>query len=84
MQIQYGIDTDNDDSVDSYVDANADPDNVMWDQIIAARIWLLIRAECPETAYTNSNTYTMAGTAFTYNDNIRRKLYTSTVRLRNR
>lgn len=84
MQIQYGIDTDNDDSVDSYVDANADPDNVMWDQIIAARIWLLIRAECPETAYTNSNTYTMAGTAFTYDDNIRRKLYTSTVRLRNR
>jgi len=30
-----------------------------WDEVIAARIWLLTRAECPETGFTNSNTYTI-------------------------
>jgi len=86
LQIQYGIDTPpQDDSVDSYVDADADPAAAMWDQVIAVRIWLLVRAECPDYSYTNTTSYTMAGVTLpAFNDNYRRKLYTSTVRLRNR
>ena len=91
LQVQYGIDTDDDDSVDSYVNA-AGPNDDMWDQIVAVRIWLLVRAECPDTGYTNSTIYSMpssiAGVDMPvtgpFDDSYRRKLYTSTVRLRNR
>lgn len=83
FQVQYGVDTNNDNSVDNYLDAAAAGD-AMWDQVIAARIWLLVRAECPETGYTNDTTYTMAGVDYTPNDHYRRQPYTSTIRLRNR
>jgi type IV pilus assembly protein PilW len=90
FQVRYGKDTDGDDSVDEFVDAgtaNLD-ESGEWDQVIAARIWLLIRAECPETGYSNTNSYEMAdltGTdAYTSADSFRRKLYLSTVKLRNR
>jgi type IV pilus assembly protein PilW len=85
LQVQYGIDTPpQDGSVDSYVNANSDPTHAMWDQLVAVRIWLLVRAECPDFDYTNTTPYTMAGVTLpAFNDNYRRKLYTSTVRLRN-
>jgi type IV pilus assembly protein PilW len=88
LQVQYGLDTDAspDGSVDTYVNAEA-PTNAMWDQVIAARIWLLVRAECPETGYTNNNTYAMGNVNYTpadpANRGYRRQLFTSTVRLRN-
>jgi type IV pilus assembly protein PilW len=96
FQVQYGVDTDDvticpaggtkdDNSVDCFVDANAAGD-AMWDKVIAARIWLLVRAECPETGYDNTTTYDMAGAGFTPTapDHYRRQLFTSTIRLRNR
>ena len=101
FQVQYGIDTDGDDSVDSYIDAVAATD-ARWGQVIAARIWLLTRAECPETGYNNTNTYAMGNVNYTPgttdldadgdidgdtdgdgNDDYRRQLFTTTVRLRN-
>ena len=94
FQVQYGVDTDDvticpaggtkdDNSVDCYVDAKA-ADDAMWDKVIAARVWLLTRAECPETGYTNDSTYAMGDVNYTPNDHYRRQLYTSTIRLRNR
>jgi type IV pilus assembly protein PilW len=83
FQVQYGVDTDGDNSVDSFVDAPAAGD-ATWGKVIAARVWLLVRAECPETGFTNESTYTMAGTDYTPGDKYRRQLYTSTIRLRNR
>ncbi len=91
LQVQYGIDEEitasnprGDDTVNRYLDANAVTN---WDQVIAARLWLLIRSECPETGYTNTNSYEMGdltgAAAYTPNDGYRRQLYTSTVRLRN-
>lgn len=84
FQVQYGLDTNGDDSVDSYVDAPAATDTTSWGQVIAARIWILVRAECPETGYTNSTPYTI-GNIINYipNDGYRRQLFTSTVSLRN-
>jgi len=101
FQVQYGLDTDADNSVDSYIDAVA-PTDPRWSQVIAARIWLLVRAECPETGYDNANTYAMGNVNYSPgttdldgdgnidgdvdgdgNDDYRRQLYTSTVRLRN-
>ena len=85
LQVQYGLDTNNDNSVDSYVDAPAAGD-ANWGKVIAARIWLLVRAECPETGYNNTTTYNMAGVDYTPTapDHYRRQLFTSTIRLRNR
>jgi len=57
-----------------------------WGQVTAVRIWMLTRSECPETGYTNTNTYSMSEDytpADTANRGYRRKLYTSTVKLRN-
>ncbi len=90
LQVQYGLDTDisattpaGDRSVNQYVDADGVTD---WDQVIAARFWLLTRSECPETGYTNTNTYNMGDLNFTppANDRFRRQLYQTTVKLRNR
>ena len=81
LQLRYGLDTDGNLSVDHFVDAYAGMD---WGQVIAAKIWLLARAECPETGYHNNNTYTMADVAYSPDDAFRRQLYTTTVRLRNR
>ena len=90
FQVQYGLDTDisatnlaGDGSVNQYVDADGVTD---WGQVIAARFWLLTRAECPETGYANTNTYVMGDQNFTppANDRFRRQLYQTTVKLRNR
>lgn len=85
FQVRYGQDTNGDGSVDSYVDAPTAADTTGWGQVIAARIWLLMRAECPDTGYINTNTYTMGNIAggYTPNDSYRRQLFTSTVSLRN-
>ena len=92
FQVQYGLDdagicgsgTNKDNSVDCFVDANAYTD-AMWDKVIAVRIWLLVRAECPETGYTNTTPYDLGNlTPFTPNDHYRRQLFTSTITLRNR
>ncbi len=81
LQVQYGVDTDGDQSVDHFMDADNVPD---WSNVIAAKIWLLTRAECPETGYHNNNTYTMADATYIPDDAFRRQLYTTTVKLRNR
>lgn len=84
FQVQYGIDANNDNSVDSFVDA-PNPGDAEWANVIAARIWLLVRAECPETGYINDTSYVMPGPhgSLPYNDGFRRQLYTTTVQLRN-
>jgi type IV pilus assembly protein PilW len=86
FQVRYGLDSDDDGSVDEYVDAPPASDAVRWDQVIAARIWLLLRADCPETGYTNTNTYRMGNLVYPaagLPDGYRRTLFTTTVALRN-
>ena len=85
LQVRYGLDTDGDDSVDIYLDAGTSGlnEDTEWEQVIAVRYWLLTRAECPEVGYTNNNTYTMGDVDYAPNDNFRRQLYQSTIKLRN-
>lgn len=91
FQVRYGVDTDGDDSVDQYFnagDANLDS-TAEWQQVIAARIWVLTRAECPETGFTHPDAldYDMGDISYdppdTANFGYRRQLYQSTVQLRN-
>ena len=83
FQAQYGLDTNDDGTVDSFVDAPAATDTASWSEVIAVRVWLLMRAECPDPGYTSSNTYNMGNVNYTPNDSYRRQLFTSTVSLRN-
>ena len=93
LQVQYGVDTNGDLSVDQYFN-NSDADAIStdtgttpnWNQVVAARVWVLTRAECPETGYTNTNTYDMGNISVkpTATDRYRRQLYQTTVKLRNR
>lgn len=65
---------------------DADAVGTEWDDVVAARFWLLTRTECPETGYTNTNTYTMGDVVYDPDpdDGFRRQLYQATVFLRNR
>ncbi len=87
LQIQYGIDTDDDNAVNQYFDANAISNDITttpnWSQVSAVRFWVLARAECPTADYTNSNTYVMGDTNYAPGDSFKRQLYSTTVALRN-
>jgi len=63
-----------------YYDADAVPD---WSAIVAVRIWLLVRAECPETGFIDGATYTLGDQVVTPNDSYRRQLYSNVVMIRN-
>ena len=78
FQVQYGVD----DGVTGlrYLNANAVTD---FNQVTTARIWLLMRAECAETGFTDGKTYTLGGQDYTPNDGFRRQLYSSVIMLRN-
>jgi type IV pilus assembly protein PilW len=73
LQLQYG-------DGDQYVDADAVAN---WDSIVTARLWLLVRAECAESGFTDGRTYNMGDQAYVPNDSFRRQLYSSVVMLRN-
>lgn len=83
LQAQYGIDSDNDGSVNNYLNADTVTANNLWDNVIAVRLWFLIRSECPEGSYNNGATYTLADVNYTPNDTFRRQLYSATSMLRN-
>ncbi len=59
LQVQLGVDTDVDGDVDRYVDANhpiVDPTSVGFlptAEVIAARLWMLMRTERQETGFTD-------------------------------
>ena len=85
LQIELGADFNNDQNADYFVQPNvAIPAG---DQIVAVRVWLLVRAEQPDTGYTDSQTYTYGsrtgGAALTPGDSFHRVLVTKTIALRN-
>lgn len=88
LQIQYGIDDTDDQFVNQYFNANSISNDITatpnWTQVVSVRFWVLARAECPTSGYTNSKTYVMGDKTFTPNDRFKRQIYSTTVTLRNR
>ena len=85
LQVELGADLNNDQNADYFVQPNtAIPAG---DQVVAARIWLLVRAEQPEAGFTDGRTYDYAsrtsGNVYTPADNFRRVLVSKTIALRN-
>ena len=52
-------------------------------QVVAVRIWIMMRAEQLEVGFVDNKTYTYAGKVVTPNDNFRRLLVMRTIQLRN-
>jgi type IV pilus assembly protein PilW len=90
LQVQYGMDTDNDGTVERYVDADHDlltvgaPGFIPGARVMAVRLWLLLRAVQAEVGFVDDRQYAYADVAaFTPNDGLRRLLVTRTILLRN-
>ena len=75
LQIQYGLDIDGDGSVNAYQHASP---KLNWQHIVSVKIWLLIKASCPEIGYNNNETYLMGDQTYTPKDNYRRLLLSTT------
>lgn len=59
MQVQYGIDTDDDRVVERYVDVGSVSD---WSQVVAVRLGLLVRSADEVASKQDDRTYYLAGT----------------------
>ncbi len=83
MQIQFGLDTNGDGSVNGYIDpivGSFTPNST----IIAVRVWLLMRSEYEELGLVDGKTYTAPdGTTVTPADAFRRMEGAKTIFLRN-
>ncbi|MCK4704874.1 MAG: PilW family protein [Gammaproteobacteria bacterium] len=91
LQLEFGVDlgtdgvagTSKDGQVDSYVKASS-VSNWSNGEVIAVRIWLLMRAEREDRDKVGGDqTFTFAGKSDTYSDGYRRYLVSSLVKLRN-
>ncbi len=59
LQIRFGIDSDGDTGADAYIDPKTDPAEY-GGRIVAATIWLRVRAEEPETGFVDDRAYRYA------------------------
>lgn len=79
MQVLYGEDTDNDGVANRYVTA----DNVgMWNNVVSVRVSLLIRSE--DNIASSAQTYTYDDTETTAADLRVRRIFNTTIKIRNR
>lgn len=86
MQLEYGVDTDNDGFANSYDNAATITANNQWNSVVSVRISLLVRSAQSETGYVSDNAYELAGdvSVAAANDNYRRRIYSLVVQIRNR
>jgi len=90
VQIQFGVDVDQDNTVDRYVnpgDAVLDPlaaGFVPGARVITARIWIVVRSVSPEVGVQDLRNYAPGDVALgVYNDSFRRMQVSKTILLRN-
>lgn len=82
LQVQFGVDTNNDNSADVYVDPGSAL--LATGRVVSVKLWLLGEADDPEQGYINTTTYTLANRVDgPYNDNRRRMLISKTISVRN-
>jgi len=90
MQLQLGIDMNEDNMVDRYVnagDAIYNPNALLYSpgaRVITARLWMIVRSLTPESGVQDTNTYSPGDvTLGTLSDGYRRKMVSKTILLRN-
>jgi type IV pilus assembly protein PilW len=82
MQIEYGVDSDNDGVPNSYTSAPANTTD--WRNTMSARVHLLARNTTSTTGYTDSRTYTLGDTEVAApGDGYKRHVYSTTAQFVN-
>jgi type IV pilus assembly protein PilW len=87
IRFMYGVDTTGDSIVNAYLSADNMTD-AFWNNagdsnILAIKVYVLARSILPDHKYDNNNTYQLGDLSFTFNDNYRRLLLSSTITLYN-
>ena len=83
LQIQYGVDTNGDGSVNTYVDA--DPlDTKQVSKVLAVQFWVTVRSRDKELPSGTTQSIVLAGNTTVHNDGFRRVVMSAVVKLRNR
>ena len=86
MRFEFGIDTDADGAPNQYLAISEMTDN-HWDgvggDIVAVRIYVLVRSLFPDPSYSNDVTYQLADYSYAPADHYRRLLMLTTIQLRN-
>lgn len=84
LQIEFGVDSDEDNVVDYYVPAPNATEN---QQLLSAKIFVLMRSVNTVPNYTDDRSYTLGQTQINggnaFNDGFNRKIFSTTVKLRN-
>ncbi len=81
MQIEFGIDTSGNGSADRYVTS---PTAAQIGQVLSVKVYLLARSIEPDQHYTNEKTFQISNKpAYKPTDNFYRRVYSTTVLLRN-
>jgi prepilin-type N-terminal cleavage/methylation domain-containing protein len=81
LQIELGIDTNGDGAANAYV-SNPSADDTR--RAVSVRLYLLMRAIDVDVGYTDERTYTLGNApAYSPNDRFHRRVYTTTVAMRN-
>lgn len=85
MRVLLGIDSDDDDEVDTYVDQSALTSDADWEDVMTAQVFLLVRGT-EDPTYADERTYQLGDLAIAPGElpyNYHRSLVASTVILRN-
>jgi type IV pilus assembly protein PilW len=89
VHFEYGVDsTGSDGGVDLYSVSNEDPINTSpgfdWQNVMAVKVWVLVRDMDNTAGYSNGKEYVLGGrTLPAFNDSWKRSVFASTVRLVN-
>ena len=90
IQLQLGVDVDQDNTVDRYVNPNdqildpLDANFIPEARVITARLWMVVRGVSPETGIQDNVNYTPGDVNLgQYNDQFRRMIVSKTILLRN-
>jgi type IV pilus assembly protein PilW len=82
LQVQFGIDTDDDNNADAYVDPESP--GLAGATVLAVRVWLLAVSEDQEQGYVNATDYELANQDHgRFDDGRRRVVAMKTIQLRN-
>ncbi len=89
IRMSFGIDSDNDAEVDSFVTAAQVTAGNNWDSVLSVELFLVVRSLTQDPAYTDSKVYVLPGGNYTPAtnadlDNFRRLITSVLVSLRNR
>lgn len=83
IQYRIGVDSDSDGEVDTFGNGAQVTAANAWGRVISMQVFVLVRSDAADPAYSNNKTYMLNGNAVTPGDNFRRVMLNSEIALRN-